>query len=751
MSNRQFVDLVDCLEHWAQAQPETTLFEFLDVRGQSRERYTYRQFHERVSGVALQLAGQAGLQYGERVLLVYPPGLEMLVGFFASLSLGAIPVPVCAPLSMSAGAGSARIEHVARDCQARLALTTANYLQGITRAPTPREQGPRAEPFMDSVRWLATDTLAGGEGQLLQRRRNGTLFLQYTSGSTGDPKGVIVTHRNVIHNAGETLRHCPVGVSWLPQYHDMGLIGHYLFVVVKGGTNYGFSPFDFLKRPTLWFQTISRVRATLTTAPNFAYGYCLREDKVPDSALHDVDLSSLKGMLNAAEPIHPETYTRFYERFARYGLPREAYYGGYGLAENTLAVSLQGRRTLIVQKQRLQQRQLCIHETMTRNNNQLTLVSCGRPFSSIDVRIVDPESRVSLGENAVGEIWIDGESKCEGYWQRPELSESIFHARIEGEPDNPRGYLRTGDLGFLHEGELYVCGRIKDMIIIHGTNYYPQDIEDIVETEFPDATSAGGSRCAAFAVDHEGEEGLVVVVEVRSQQEIDPAEVAQAIRSLYFIDPYQVVLVPPRTIAKTTSGKVARGRTRDRLLSGDLPVLASYIHDGTPRTNGAGLRGILNRIRELYHLRGDEEVTLTDIGLDSLTLVDLTLEIQRHFERRGLAHLVSELDARFLQRISVSELSRLMEVYEAGPDVPVDTLRIWLESRQQSDDMQERLLMQADAQWHPPAEPAHEAQNDPQSVLMTGGSGYFGPFRLARLLQRTACSLEVLVRAADPA
>jgi acyl-CoA synthetase (AMP-forming)/AMP-acid ligase II len=743
-------DLLDCLEHWTLTHPEKTVFSFLDGRGNTREQYTYQQFYQRTLGLAHQLADQAAIQHGDRVLLVYPPGLEMIVAFFATLNLGAIPVPVCAPLSMTSGAGAARIEHVMQDCGARLALTTAGYLRGISNALSPQERGPVAESFLSSLRWLATDTLAD-DGILLRRRQtNPILFLQYTSGSTGDPKGVIVTHRNVLHNATDMFQY-PIGVSWLPQYHDMGLIGHHLFLIIKGGTNYGFSPFDFLKRPALWFQTISRVRATFTTAPNFAYSYCLREDKVPDSALCDVDLSSLRGMLNAAEPIHPQTYADFYTRFAKYDLPRESLYGGYGLAENTLAVSMHGRQTLIVQKQRLQRRQLCIQKTTTRNNNQITLVSCGQPFSSLDVRIVDPESRVHLGENAIGEIWIDGESKCAGYWQRPELTQAIFHARPEGEPDNPRSYLRTGDLGFLHEGDLYVCGRIKDMIIIHGINYYPQDIEAIIQSEFSHISPGGPVQSAAFALDHEGEERLVVVIEVCSQKNsVDPAAVAQVIRSRYFIDPYQVLFVSQRGISKTTSGKVSRSKTRERFLRGALPIVASYTHAGTASQDAAGLKGIFNRIRDLYDLEGDEEVTLTEIGLDSLSLVELTLEIQRHFEQRGLAHLVSELDARFLQRLRVAELRRLVEVYESSRDVPTNELRIWLESRQSADDAQERQLMQADAHWHPPTESADEARDDPRSILMTGGSGFFGPFLLGSLLQRTTCSIEVLVRAADP-
>ncbi|NUM56716.1 MAG: thioester reductase domain-containing protein [Candidatus Hydrogenedentes bacterium] len=742
--------LLDCLEHWAGEKPDATLFDFLDVKGNSREHYTFRQFYERALGLSMQLTQRAELEYGDRVLLVYPPGLELMVGFFACLEAGAIPVPVCAPMTKASKAAIGRIEHVAQDCGATIALTTSGYLRGICDAPDSPDGGARSSRFLRSARWLATDTITERCSHNGRRKSSPILFLQYTSGSTGDPKGVVVSHGNVIHNARATCPHPPVGVSWLPQYHDMGLIGHQLYMVVMGGSNHGFAPFDFLKRPALWLQTISRVRGTETTAPNFAYGYCLREDKVPDEALLGVDLSSLKMMATAAEPVDATTYLRFFERFEKYGLRRESYEAAYGLAENTLTVSRRGRRVLTVQKQRLQQRQLCIEKTSARNNNQVSVVSCGKPLQGMDVRIVDPESHHALGENAIGEIWIDGDSKCKGYWQRPELSQAIFHARIANESGNPGNYMRTGDLGFFHEGELYVCGRLKDIIIVHGVNYYPQDIEAIVAAEFPNIGPTGPVQTAAFSVDHDGQERLVVAVEVRPNSElVDPATVAKAIRSRYFIDPYQVLFVPPRAISTTTSGKVARGKTRERWMSGELEVLASYVHATPTGGNDSGLRGLFDRVREIYQLTGDEDVTFTDIGVDSLTLVELTLEIKDHFERRGLAELVSELDARFLQRLTVAELSFLLDVYDEGSEAPEAGLRDWLAARQQSDDAQELESMRADAQWQPPAEPADEATPTPQSILMTGATGFFGPFLLSSLLQRTRCAIEVMVRATD--
>jgi len=395
---------------------------------------------------------------------------------------------------------------------------------------------------------------------------------------------------------------------------------------------------------------------------------------------------------------------------------------------------------------------LCFEKTTARNNNQVSIVSCGQPLHGMDVRIVDPETHHALRGNAIGEIWIDGASKCLGYWKRADMTQAVFHARISDEPENPGSYMRTGDLGFFHEGELFVCGRIKDMIIVHGSNYYPQDIEAIVAAEFPNIGPFGPVQTAAFSVEHEGEERLVVALEVRPNSDlVEPATVAKAIRTRYFIDPYQVLFVPPRAISTTTSGKVARGKTRDRWKSGTLPVLASYVHASTSSEDDATLRGLFDRVCELYQLAGDEDVTLTDIGVDSLTLVEMTLEIQGHLERRGLADLVTELDARFLQRLTVVELSRLLDTYDAGPETPAPGLRYWLESRRKADNEHELRLMRADAQWQPPTGSAEDALDAPQSILLTGATGFFGPFLLSSLLQRTTCAIEVIMRAADPA
>jgi acyl-CoA synthetase (AMP-forming)/AMP-acid ligase II len=281
-----------------------------------------------------------------------------------------------------------------------------------------------------------------------------------------------LSHENVIHNARSTIDHTPIGVSWLPQYHDMGLIGSYLFPMIAGGTTYGFSPLDFLRRPLLWLQTISRVRATYASAPNFGFTYCLREDKISSKQLEDLDLSSLRVLINASEPVSADTYLRFKARFAPYGLRSQAYIAAYGLAENTLAVTHYGRRIVAVNKRLLQQGTLHIEHTQLAHNHNLRFVSCGRPLDGIYVRIVHLESHVTLGEKQVGEIWIAGKSTCQGYWQRPQLTQEIFRNAVANDRKDHNAYLRTGDLGFMHEGELFICGRVKDLIIIRGVNYY---------------------------------------------------------------------------------------------------------------------------------------------------------------------------------------------------------------------------------------------------------------------------------------
>jgi thioester reductase-like protein len=750
-------NILECLEHWTKEDPQKSLFTFLDAAGREERRFTYRSFADHTRRLAAHLARQAGLAHGDRALLVYPAGLEMIAAFFACLRLGAIPVPVHAPPAGSAEGGFQKLEFVARDCQAKVALSTGEYWSSLAEGHAGGNGRQSVARPLAATRQVATDVCLDEADDHVDQPHP-IMFLQYTSGSTGDPRGVIVSQENVLHNARQTVCHCPVGVSWLPQYHDMGLIGFHLFVVVLGGSNYGFSPFDFLRRPALWLQAISRYRATFTAAPNFAFEYCLREGRMNDDELRDCDLSSLRVMLNAAEPVRPDTLRRFNERFAPFGLLPQAHVAGYGLAENTVAVSMHGRQALTVNKRLLQQRRLHIEKTPSLNNNQVALASCGQPLPGIRAQIVDPSTRAPLGDDRIGEIWVAGESKCQGYWGRTRATRQTFQARIADEDADASTWLRTGDLGFMHEDELYVCGRLKDLIIIRGVNYYPQDIEAIIETSFPDVARGGSGRTAAFSVEADGEERLVVVLETRNRRSPpEPSAITAAIRARYFIEPHTILFVPPRTIAKTTSGKIARAQTRERWLRGELPVLAAHVGISQPTEAPSGLHGLLERIRQLYNLTGREEQTVAEIGMDSLTMVDLVLEIQKHFEEQGADELVDAVDAGFLQSQTIAGLCALVDGVAGEVNGRLPDMRQQFELLQDQHAAHEAARMQADVELVPATAVATTGWDlplrtvAPERVLLTGPTGFFGPFLLAALLDKTSAAIDVLVRATDAA
>ena len=610
--------IIDALEHWAAVHPDKCLYSFLDIDGRERDTYTYLAFHERTRHLAQHLGLQKGLRRGDRVLLVYPPGLELIVAFVACARIGVIPVPVYPPTPMNFESGLSKLTYIASDCQAKAALTTRGFHGSYHLLLARRKISTlwRTAPALPALEWITTDDARGMASHGFGNDPDPILFLQYTSGSTSDPKGVIVSHANVLHNCKSTIDHVMIGVSWLPQYHDMGLIGYYVFPLVVGGTTYGLSPLDFLKRPALWIQTLSRVRATYTSAPNFGFEYCLREDKLPERELEDVDLSSVRVMMNAAEPVRADTFSRFFERFAPRGLRPEAHVVAYGLAENTLAVSHHGKNILTVNKKRLQQRKLHIENDCPRNNNQIRIVSCGRPIHGILVRIVDSESCALQGDDRIGEIWLAGASRCQGYWRRAELSRQVFGGVLAGDPAGAEVYLRTGDLGFLHEGELYVCGRIKDLIIIRGVNYYPQDIETIVE-----ASSLKIRTGCVVAFDAgEDDDSLVVLAEVKRLKDLpDPAEIARAIRTQYYVEPHTIAFVPHKAIPKTTSGKLSRSRARESWLNGELEIVARYSGARGQEAAGdpSGLKDRFQYIVELYNLTGREEYTFAEIGIDS--------------------------------------------------------------------------------------------------------------------------------------
>ncbi|MGH3157274.1 MAG: SDR family oxidoreductase, partial [Streptosporangiaceae bacterium] len=613
--------------------------------------------------------------------------------------------------------------------------------------------GEAAPAWPDAVRppelpWYATDATQDFGGGPVPNTPNPVLFLQYTSGSTNDPKGVIVSHANVIANSAG-LDDELTAVSWLPQHHDMGLISAYFFILVLGGTTHAMSPVDFLVRPSSWLRLISQVRATHSPAPNFALEYCLREDKLPSSELEGIDLSSLESIVVGAEPLRANSFTRFRERFAPYGLAPNAVAGAHGLAENTLGVSLNGRQTLALNKRALDKNLVRVEKALPENSNQARVVSCGKPLASNVVRIVDPESRQDLGESRIGEIWVDGPSKGGGYWRRPDKTAETFGARIVGDAEHT--YLRTGDLGFLYEGELFCCGRTKDLIIVRGVNSYPSDIEAVVEQ----ASGVRKGCVAAFSVERDDEEVLTVVAEARDEQALpDGKALARAIRRQCHIEPHAIVFAPPRTIPKTTSGKIRRAETRKLWLDNELPVWATYTQPTQEGPNaGAGPLDRFRYLVESYDLAGDEDCSFADLGIDSLTLAELRTDLQGLLEENGAGELAEEVNTRLLQRLTVAELFRLVRQFdnpsgESGQ--PLQAVREQLDRISAEYEAYEAKQMRADAQL-PLPELAPARPGVPTDILFTGATGFLGPFLLSSLLHKTSYTLHTLVRATDAA
>ena len=511
---------------------------------------------------------------GDRALLLYPPGLEYIAAFFGCLYAGIIAIPAYPPTPTRIHRSLSRLHAIVQDAQPALALTTAMikplgeaaFVQDSTGSP---------------LRWLATDTLAEGLEETWSRPQlnpDTVAFLQYTSGSTSTPKGVIVTHANLLHNSA-LIHQCfghseeSRGVIWLPPYHDMGLIGGVLQPLYGGFPVTLLFPLDFLQRPIRWLQAISRYRATTSGGPNFAYDLCVR--KIPPEQRAALDLSCWDLAFNGAEPIQPATLQRFAEAFAVSGFRPTAFYPCYGLAEATLIVS-GGRKGQTPTVRTFDNAGLADHQIIERASDtpgSRGLLGCGAALPGQQILIVHPETRTLCPPNQVGEIWAAGPSVAQGYWGQAAETAAAFRARLhEGGPET---YLRTGDLGFLHEGELFITGRLKDVIIIRGRNYYPHDIERTAERAHAGLRPGCG---AAFMAPGEDTEHLVIVHEVdRTYRKADVTPIVQAIRQAvveeHGLQPNEIVLLRHGSIPKTSSGKIQRYACRDGLRSGQLDVI----------------------------------------------------------------------------------------------------------------------------------------------------------------------------------
>lgn len=526
----------------------------------------YAEIDRRARALACRLQS-LGLR-DRAVLLLYPEGLDFLTAILGCLYARVVAVP--SPLPEFDAGRAERSLRIIGDANIASILTDTAHRDRL-------EEWLRGAGLAGKVHCLATDSEADADPDdwSMPRIEPDTLaFLQYTSGSTSDPKGVMVSHGNLLHNAEAIKRRMEgssdtIAVGWVPHYHDMGLVGQVLQPLFLGGRCVFTSPITFIKRPVMWLELITRHRATITVAPNFGYELCLR--RVTDEQLSDLDLTSLRTAKNGAEPVQAGTLERMVTRFGAVGFRPEVWMPCYGMAEATLFVTgaPAGGGAVIREFDA---------EALTRNEaiggrGTRRLVSSGRPIT-LDVRIVDPATRAVLPDGKVGEIWVRGGSVAMGYWRSPERTRETFHAVTA---DGAGPYLRTGDLGFFTDGELYITGRIKDLIIVNGCNIYAHDIEEAAQAAHPAARTT-----AAFSVDT-GKEHVIVVQEVSTAAaEATLAELASltkdTVARAFGLPALSIVLAGRGAVRRTTSGKIQRQLTRQAFLDGKIKQLAGDLH-----------------------------------------------------------------------------------------------------------------------------------------------------------------------------
>jgi acyl-CoA synthetase (AMP-forming)/AMP-acid ligase II/acyl carrier protein len=564
--------VVDVLRHRSNGQPKLTGYTFL-IDGETQTvSLTYQALDLQARTIAAHL--QSLNAYGSRALLLYPPGLEFIAAFFGCLYAGVIAVPAYPPQQNQ---NRQRLQAIVADAEATFALTTAALLTQSKAQFT----GSQALP---PLHWMTTDSLkdAASAWNAPTLRDDTIALLQYTSGSTGIPKGVMVSHQNLLHNA-TMIQRCfedgadSIGVSWLPPYHDMGLIGGVLQPLSIGRPMVLMSPMAFLRKPVRWLQAISRYRATTSGGPNFAYDLCVK--KITPAECETLDLSSWEVAFNGAEPIRPQTLDSFSTTFQNYGFQRTAFYPCYGMAETTLMVTGGTRRTppIIYTADAVALKDRHVIPVEEKGQNSRKIVSCGQAGIEQTVVIADPISLTQCLAHQVGEIWVSSLSVAQGYWNQSQETERVFNAYLSDTGEGP--FLRTGDLGFLHKDELFVTGRLKELIIIRGRNHYPHDIEWTVQSSHRALRIGGG---AAFSIEANGVERLVMVQEVERAllRQFSPEEVFTAVRRAvsehHQLQIYAIALLKPGSIPKTSSGKIQRTECRARFIDGSLTTLETW-------------------------------------------------------------------------------------------------------------------------------------------------------------------------------
>ncbi len=654
--------LVDRLQYWAAEQPNEVAFYFLADGEDDERRITYAELDRRSRAIGAELVAR-GLS-GERVLLLYPPGLEFVEGFYGCLYAGAVATPAYPPRR---NRNMERIDTISEAARAKAALTVQDVIDRTSELL-------RETPHLQALDWIATEHVPNELADAWKRpelKKSDLAVLQYTSGSTGAPKGVMLTHGNLMHNVSLITMAFDFtrdgsGMTWLPTYHDMGLVGGVLNPLFFGRFNVLMSPLAFLQKPVRWLRAISKYGVTISGGPNFAYDLCV--DKITADQCEGLDLSRWQVAFNGAEPVRPETIQSFTNKFAPYGFRPETFYPCYGMAETTLIVTggykWEKPKLVPFDGKAIDERRVVLLPEGAPGARYL--VGCGHVLPEEEVLIVDPHTRHRLSSDQIGEIWVKSPSVGVGFFDNPEATETTFQAKLSDPGAAGKGpYLRTGDLGFLHDEELFVTGRLKDLIIVRGVNRYPQDIERTVE--HTDERIPPGST-AAFAAEILGRERLIIVSEAARTRDKDWGPVLDAVRRNvtleHDIPPDAVILVRNGSIPKTSSGKIQRHACRADFLNNSLKEIAAWrgweegeassdatggisqdnrfaSREFTPEelagVNAEVAQTVMEHVRAIAKERAKNltlDTNVVEIGLDSLERMEIVANLEEAFGGR---------------------------------------------------------------------------------------------------------------------
>ncbi|MCP4658098.1 MAG: AMP-binding protein, partial [bacterium] len=637
--------VADLLSWRARHQAERTAYVFLLDGETDAVVLTYGELDLQARRVAAELRRSAAA--GKPVILCYPPGLEYIPAFLGCFYAGAVAVPAYAPEARRLQRTLPRLAAICENVGAEIALTSPACFAEVASLF-------RRRPELGNVSVRAVDTTAGDvldHGREAATTPDEIAFLMYTSGSTGSPKGAMISHASVLHNLstfpGFHSRPPRGFVCWLPFFHDLGLMMGILHPLYRGVPGILMAPLTFAQRPLRWLEAISRYRATTTGGPNFAYGLCVAKSDARER--QRLDLSSWNLALNGSEPVRQQTLERFTAAFTASGFRRESFYPSYGLAEATATVT--GACTLeppvyaFVHRSDAE-RGRATPTSPRESERVMPLVGCGPGIVDQEIAIVDPLTRSRCAPTEIGEIWVRGPSIAQGYWRRPAETEELLRARLADTGEGP--FLRTGDLGFLDDGELYLSGRLKDLIIVHGANHHPEDVELTLAAAHPAVRPGCG---AVFAVEQENEERVVVVQEVRLSEDLERREVVSRIRAgvaeEHGLELHAVVLVRPGTIPKTSSGKLRRSACRKEYREGSLAVVGEWqggavtVAPGAPSDEPPTGTAIENRLvtylaRELClpPTAIDVRQPFARFGLPSIGAVAMVAEIESWLGRR---------------------------------------------------------------------------------------------------------------------